>query len=47
MPDVFHTFFGVAALSLLGYPTFKKVDPVFALPVEAIQKLGIKKLYPS
>ena len=46
MPDVFHTFFGVAALSLLGYPNFKKVDPVFALPEEVIQKLGIKRLYP-
>lgn len=43
--DVFHTFFGVAGLSLLGYPGFKQIDPVFALPVHVIQRIGIPTLY--
>lgn len=43
--DVFHTFFGVAGLSLLGYPGFKAIDPVFALPVHVIERLGIPRLY--
>jgi len=50
LPDVFHTFFGLAALDLLGVPglggTSGGVDPVFALPrnvvgrLAAAQKLG-------
>lgn len=28
MVDVFHTNFGIAGLSLLGYPGLKEVDPV-------------------
>lgn len=43
--DVFHTFFGVAGLSLLGYPGFKEIDPVFALPVHVVRRLGIPALY--
>lgn len=39
--DVFHTYFGIAGLSLLGYPGFKEIDPVFALPVEVLQRLNI------
>ena len=27
MPDVFHTVFGIAGLSLLGYPGLREVDP--------------------
>ena len=27
MVDVFHTLFGIAGLSLLGYPGLRKVDP--------------------
>lgn len=49
MADVFHTFFGIAGLSLLGwfdngddYSKFKKVDAVFALPVEVVERLQLK-----
>jgi len=42
--DVFHTFFGVAGLSLLGYQGLEPVDPVYALPVKTIESLGLKKL---
>lgn len=30
--DVFHTFFGIAGLSLMGYHDLEKIDPIFALP---------------
>ncbi len=47
--DVFHTFFGVGGLSLLGFtegrpggiPGLKAVDPVYALPVETLQRMGL------
>mmetsp|Transcript_31162 Transcript_31162/g.30006 ORF Transcript_31162/g.30006 Transcript_31162/m.30006 type:complete len:377 (-) Transcript_31162:68-1198(-) len=49
MPDVFHTFFGIAGLSLLNYlhqPSsdviFRKIDPVYALPFDVIQRLDLQ-----
>jgi geranylgeranyl transferase type-2 subunit beta len=44
MPDVFHTFFGIAGLSLLGHfpPSFRKIDPVYALPTDVVQRLGLQ-----
>lgn len=30
--DVFHTVFGIAGLSLLGYPGIEEVDPVYCMP---------------
>jgi len=45
MADVFHTYFGFAGLSLLGYPGFAPIDPVFALPVTVCKRLGLLKLY--
>ena len=43
MPDVFHTFFGIAGLSLLGkLPAwFCQIDPVYALPTDIVQQLGL------
>lgn len=40
MPDIFHTFFGIAGLSLLGKlpDSFRQIDPVFALPVDVVQR---------
>lgn len=39
MADVYHTFFGIAGLSLVGYPDLKAIDPTYALPVEVVQRL--------
>ncbi|KAI9146410.1 beta subunit of rab geranylgeranyltransferase [Paraphysoderma sedebokerense] len=44
LPDVFHTLFGIAGLSLLGYPGLKPVDPVYCMPREVIERLGISRL---
>eukprot|EP00003_Mantamonas_plastica_P003344 TRINITY_DN12670_c0_g1_i1.p1 TRINITY_DN12670_c0_g1~~TRINITY_DN12670_c0_g1_i1.p1 ORF type:complete len:102 (-),score=23.34 TRINITY_DN12670_c0_g1_i1:15-320(-) len=43
--DVYHTYFGIAGLSLMGYPDLAEVDPVFALPVETVERLGLPQLY--
>lgn len=32
MVDVFHTVFGVAGLSLVGWPNLQAVDPVYCMP---------------
>ena len=45
LADPFHTFFGIAALSLLGYRPLQQIDPVYAMPVRCIQRLGIAKPY--
>lgn len=37
--DVYHTFFGIAGLSLMGRPGLAPIDPTFALPVEVVQRL--------
>ncbi|KAL6287435.1 hypothetical protein ACE6H2_011825 [Prunus campanulata] len=36
--DVYHTYFGVAGLSLLEYPGLKAIDPAYALLVDV--KIG-------
>ena len=36
--DVYHTFFGIAGLSILGYPGLEEIDPVYALPVCVVHK---------
>jgi len=36
---VFHTFFGIAGLSLLGYKGLQAVDPAYALPADVVQRL--------
>jgi geranylgeranyl transferase type-2 subunit beta len=46
MADVFHTFFGIAGLSLLGHlhrgqRVFRQIDPVYALPTDVVQRLGL------
>jgi len=43
--DPFHTYFGIAALSLLGYQPLNHIDPVYALPTRCIQRLNIGKTY--
>ena len=45
LPDPFHTLFGVAGLSLLGgkggADGVKEVNPVFCMPQEVIDKMGL------
>lgn len=41
--DVFHTFFGLAALSLMGYKDLIKINPFFAIPEIFIEKLKLKE----
>lgn len=36
---MFHTFFGLAALSLMGEESFKDIDPVYALPVDIVRRV--------
>ena len=40
--DVFHTHFGIAGLSLLGYEGLGKVNEIYCLPVETTKRLGLK-----
>ncbi|KAK9459141.1 terpenoid cyclases/protein prenyltransferase alpha-alpha toroid [Lipomyces oligophaga] len=37
--DVFHTMFGIAGLSLLGFENLEPIDPVYALPSRLTKKL--------
>lgn len=39
--DVFHTLFGIAGLSLLGYPGLKPIDPIYCLPLEKTEHINI------
>ncbi|URE32418.1 Prenyltransferase and squalene oxidase repeat [Musa troglodytarum] len=41
--DVFHTFFGVAGLSLMEYPGLKSIDPAYALPVDVVNRIFFRK----
>lgn len=40
--DPFHTLFGITGLSLLGESGFKKVNPVFCMPQDVIDRVGVK-----
>merc|ERR1711915_142032 len=42
MPDPFHTLFGIAGLSLLGEGGLKKVNPVFCMPQEVLDRHNVK-----
>jgi geranylgeranyl transferase type-2 subunit beta len=39
MVDVWHTCFGLAGLSLLGYPGMEAVDPVYCMPKAVIERV--------
>ncbi|THH06571.1 hypothetical protein EW145_g3993 [Phellinidium pouzarii] len=41
--DVFHTHFGIAGLSILGYPHLEDLDPVYCMPARVIDRLGLRK----
>jgi geranylgeranyl transferase type-2 subunit beta len=45
LADIFHTFFGISGLSLLGYfggdekySCFRAIDPTYALPRDVVEK---------
>lgn len=37
--DVFHTFFGIAGLSLLHYEDLEQIDPAYALPIKILDRV--------
>lgn len=37
--DIYHTFFGLAGLSLMGFEGLKRIDPTLALPVEIVDRI--------
>ena len=39
MVDVWHTLFGLAGLSLLGYPGLEMVDPVYCMPKSTTERI--------
>mmetsp|Transcript_2414 Transcript_2414/g.7239 ORF Transcript_2414/g.7239 Transcript_2414/m.7239 type:complete len:199 (+) Transcript_2414:846-1442(+) len=39
MCDVYHTFFGIAGLSLMQHPGLVPIDPMYALPLETVERL--------
>jgi geranylgeranyl transferase type-2 subunit beta len=45
MADVFHTFFGISGLSLMGYfdesMGYRKIDAIYALPVDVVERLKL------
>lgn len=41
--DVYHTYFGVAGLALMGHSGLKGIDPTLALPVEVVDRLKSKR----
>lgn len=43
--DVFHTVFGLAGLSLVGYPGLEDIDPLYCMPAKVIRRMGIEKGY--
>ncbi|KIM44141.1 hypothetical protein M413DRAFT_443183 [Hebeloma cylindrosporum] len=43
MVDVFHTHFGIAGLSILGYPGLVDLDPVYCMPANVVEKKGLRK----
>jgi len=45
MADVWHTVFGVAGLSLLGYPELDDLDPVYCMPSTVIERRGLRKAW--
>lgn len=45
--DVFHTYFGLAGLSLLGEADLAPIHPVYAMPMDVVRKLGLPPIIAS
>ncbi|XP_066352514.1 geranylgeranyl transferase type-2 subunit beta 1-like isoform X3 [Miscanthus floridulus] len=41
--DIYHTYFGIAGLSLMEYPGVKPLDPAYALPLDVVNRIFLKK----
>ncbi|VAI86088.1 unnamed protein product [Triticum turgidum subsp. durum] len=41
--DIYHTYFGVAGLSLTEYPGVKPIDPAYALPLDVVNRIFLTK----
>ncbi|CAF2119358.1 unnamed protein product [Brassica napus] len=41
--EIYHTYFGVAGLSLLEYRGVKAIDPAYALLVDVINRIILNK----
>lgn len=41
--DVYHTFFGIGGLSLMGHPDLVPIDPSYALPKSVVERMGLMK----
>ncbi|XP_048555526.1 geranylgeranyl transferase type-2 subunit beta 1 isoform X1 [Triticum urartu] len=41
--DIYHTYFGVAGLSLMEYPGVKPMDPAYALPLDVVNRIFLTK----
>lgn len=39
LPDIFHTLFGIAGLSLMGQKGFEPVDPAYCMPVKSLKRV--------
>eukprot|EP01083_Nonionella_stella_P126771 383895_1 len=49
MPDIYHTYFGIGGLSLLGlWKEFdlNQIDPIWALPTHLCRSIGLYKRHP-
>jgi len=42
LPDVFHCFFGIGGLALMGYCDLLDLDPAYALGVDTLEKYNIR-----
>jgi len=47
VPDVFHTFFGLAGLSLLGQADLAPIHPVYAIPMDVVRRMGLPPILAS
>lgn len=47
VPDVFHTFFGLAGLSLLRQADLAPIHPVYAVPMDVVRRMGLPPILAS
>eukprot|EP00929_Paragymnodinium_shiwhaense_P067677 TRINITY_DN34029_c0_g1_i2.p1 TRINITY_DN34029_c0_g1~~TRINITY_DN34029_c0_g1_i2.p1 ORF type:complete len:360 (-),score=63.22 TRINITY_DN34029_c0_g1_i2:91-1083(-) len=47
VPDVFHTFFGLAGLSLLRKADLAPIHPVYALPMSVVERMKLPAILPE